>query len=219
MKIILMLVFSLLALETTMEAEKRRRQLKIITLILLLGKNVITLEKIEFSQNKSFLELQYLLEEYGNSNYRLNFNVTSFVRLDNFFIQYSVNVPNSKGKYEPFFGKGVSDLCKFLSNRKGNILIRSLYDKMKGDKRIPTSCPIEPAFYYVNNMLFDGKNMFSEQVRDVRVMIALDFGTKIKGKMNYFVSLKVYNGYKDRLKYEKENLGNKTEVKFSSSYN
>ncbi|CRK87407.1 CLUMA_CG001209, isoform A [Clunio marinus] len=151
-----------------------------------------TIEKIEISQNKSIVEFQHLLDEFENGSFLLNMSVTIFVKLQNVFIQHAINARNSKGKYEPLIGKGVTDICKYLNKGKGNKLIRGLFDKVVFE-HFPTSCPVEPGFYYaIPGIQFDENNMFSQYIGEVKSMLSLDFGTKTKGEMNYFIKIKAY---------------------------
>ncbi|CRK87411.1 CLUMA_CG001213, isoform A [Clunio marinus] len=108
--------------------------------------------------------------------------------------------------------KIVQDLCKFLNLQKGNRLVRTIFEKFKGDKRIPKSCPIEPGCYFANDIIFDGNSTLVQNVDELKTMTDYHFGTKTKGKMNYFFKLRVYVDFKDRLKWQKEQLINKTKT-------
>ncbi|CRK87413.1 CLUMA_CG001215, isoform A [Clunio marinus] len=182
-----------------MKVADQRMNLKTIIFIFLLTqpssqaekeKTKSFVEKIELTQNTSILEVKYFINETENGSYSLSYNFTVFVKVQNLFLQNSVNVLSANGKYEPFMGKGVTNLCKFWSNRKGNKLIRMLFDKIKGYRNLPKSCPIEPGFYYTKDVIFDGKNLAAQNIWDVKFMIALDYGTKTNGKMLFFLKLK-----------------------------
>ncbi|CRK91698.1 CLUMA_CG005345, isoform A [Clunio marinus] len=162
---------------------------------------------MEVNYNKSFLDLNYM-----RNGTMFSFNVTTFVRLQNWFIDSAIYTANEHGKYEPFLGKGSTDVCKFLGNQKGNKLTRLLFEQLKGDKKFPTSCPIEAGFYYVSKVDYDVDTFLTQYISDTKAMIALDFGTKINRKMNYFANAKVFFELKNRLKWEKEQLKNKTEA-------
>ncbi|CRK87408.1 CLUMA_CG001210, isoform A [Clunio marinus] len=137
-------------------------------------------------------------------------NVTILVKLQNVFIQHAINARNSKGKYEPFLGKGVTDICKYLNKGKGNKLIRGLFNRINME-HFPTSCPVEPGFYYAKTGIqFDENNLFVQYIGEAKSMLSMDFGTKTNGEMNYFINIKAYLECKKVLDEKK----NKTEVKF-----
>ncbi|CRK87412.1 CLUMA_CG001214, isoform A [Clunio marinus] len=157
------------------------------------------IEKIELMQNTSIMEIKYFLNEYENGSYSLSYNFTVLVKVQNLFLQNSVNLLNADGKYEPFVGKGVTDMCKFWSNRKGNKLVRIMFGNLKG-RNLPKSCPIEPGFYFAKDIIFDGKKLLTHNIWDVKLMIALDYGTKINGKMLNFMRLKIYIDFREHMK-------------------
>ncbi|CRK87406.1 CLUMA_CG001208, isoform A [Clunio marinus] len=169
-----------------------------------------TFEKLELTQNSSILDVNYFLNVTEDDYLILSFNVTFFVKLQNLFLQSSINFQNSKGKYEPFVGKGVTDLCKSLNFRKGNKLVRMLFERINDDSKFITSCPVKPGFYYVNNMLFDGQNLITKHIGQTKIMFALDFGSKTNGKMKYFLNLRIYNDFSDRLKWDEERRKHET---------
>ncbi|CRK87410.1 CLUMA_CG001212, isoform A [Clunio marinus] len=177
-----------------------------------LEKSVYRWNNFELSQNKSFVDVNYFLNATKSGSYVLNFNATTFFPLQNAFIQNSIQFLNANGQYEQFMGKGLTDLCKFLSFRKGNKIMRIIFDKIKGEQNFPSSCPIKPDTYYANNIVFDGNSSLFQYVGDAKVMALLDFGTKIKGKMIYFVNIKVFVEFIERVKWEREQLKNKTKA-------
>ncbi|CRK91697.1 CLUMA_CG005344, isoform A [Clunio marinus] len=61
------------------------------------------------------------------------------------------------------------------------------------ERKFPT-CPGKPDVYYAHNILFDGNSILFQYAGDIKIIIILDFGTKIK----------------ERAKWEKELLRNKT---------
>ncbi|CRK92074.1 CLUMA_CG005681, isoform A [Clunio marinus] len=166
---------------------------------------------MEMIYNNSFLDLNYM-----RNGTMFSFNATTFVRLQNWFIDIAVYTANENGKYEPFLGKGSTDVCKFLGNKKGNKLARLIFEQIKGDIKFPTSCPVEKGFYYASKINYGGGGFLSQYISDTKAMISLDFGTKINRKMNYFANAKVFYELKNRLKWEKEQLKNKTEAQNKS---
>ncbi|CRK91696.1 CLUMA_CG005343, isoform A [Clunio marinus] len=163
---------------------------------------------MEVIQNKSFFDFQHSLDKTENNIYVLSFNATVLVKFQNIFLRNYINVLNANGKYVPFIGGGVADLCKYLNNRKGNKFMRVLVSKFKGSNNFATSCPIEPGVYHADDIIFDGNSFITQFIPDGKLMAAVELGTKINGKMNYFFKTELYLNLMDPMKWEKERSRN-----------
>ncbi|CRK87416.1 CLUMA_CG001218, isoform A [Clunio marinus] len=143
----------------------------------------LVVEKVEETHNDYLCDFKHSLRVSDNNTYCYSYNVTILVKLENVYISYSVDLPNSNGKIVPFIKKATIDICKFYQNHKGNKLLNWFYKKnTSGVRNLPTSCPIEPGNISLEDLAID-ESFLAYAVARSKLFITIEFSTKINGKM------------------------------------
>ncbi|CRK87426.1 CLUMA_CG001228, isoform A [Clunio marinus] len=165
----------------------------------------LIVEKIDVNYNASIVDWNHVLNLLPNDTCYFSANVTFLSKLDTFFFLYSISLMKGKGKYETFFKNGPTNICSSFKNLKGNAIVRTILNsKNFSKKKFPTSCPIEPGFFYIEDFKIDEK-LLSFNNFEAKFIVKIELSKKVGTALVNFINLKVYAELKDLEKWEKEN--------------
>lgn len=136
--------------------------------------------------------------------YSLSFRMDLFAESKTFYVKVGIALPTSSGKFESFIQNSVTDVCKYLKRNNSNIMMRLFFNGDFGDKKFPTTCPVKPDIYYIENFRIK-ENMLTIRSIQTKILIAVDFCIDLPHKkMHCILNTKFQAEVKDRQKWLQE---------------
>lgn len=136
--------------------------------------------------------------------YKLTYHLQLLTEVKTFLVKVGISLPNSNGNLVSI-QNSVSDVCSYFKNNNNNLLLKIFFNGNFGTKKFPTSCPVKPDLYFIENFRIND-SMLKIRAGETKFLVTVDFCTKINenGKLHCFVDLKFYGEVKDHLKWQKE---------------
>lgn len=136
--------------------------------------------------------------------YKLSYQIQLFSEIKTFFVKVSISLPNSNGNLVSIQNT-VSDVCKYFKNNNNNLLLKIFFNGNFGNKKFPTTCPVKPDLYYVENFRIND-SMLKIRSGETKFLVTADFCSKNSenGKLQCFINTKFYGEVKDQMKWQKE---------------
>lgn len=121
------------------------------------------------------------------------------VELETLLVQVAVALPSSSGKFDAFATNSVGDVCKYFKTNNGNMFLRLFFNGHFGKRRFPSSCPIKPGFYSIENYQLN-ESFLRVRAVDTKFLVKIN----LCSGSECFVRMKFYGEVRDRKKWEKE---------------
>lgn len=143
-------------------------------------------------------------ETHPEEIYKLSYNMHLFTEIKTFFVKVGISLPNSNGNLISIQNT-VSDVCKYFKNNNNNLLLKIFFNGNFGNKHFPTSCPVKPDLYFIENFRIND-NMLKIRSGETKFLVTVDFCTKYSenAKLHCFIQTKFYGEVKDQTKWQQE---------------
>lgn len=158
-------------------------------------------ENLSFDEN--YVNVTTFHETRPEEIYKLSYHFQVLVEVKTFIAKVSISLPNSNGNLVAIQNT-VSDVCKYLKNTKNNLLLNIFFNGNFGNKKFPSTCPIKPDLYYIENFRINDSMLKIRSV-ETKFLVTVDLCTKLEnGKMHCIVNMKFYGEVKDQNKWQQE---------------
>lgn len=165
--------------------------------------SLLVATKSETKFDEKFINISVDLDLQPNNAYAISFKAQLHVELEDFLVQVGIALPTANDKYEVLIKNTLSDLCKYFKNKNGNIFLRLFFHGHFGNKTFPTSCPVKPGLYFMEDFQLN-EDLLRIRSLETKFMVLVDICTKLNGKLKCFVNMKFYGEVKDKKKWDRE---------------
>lgn len=163
----------------------------------------VILREEELNFNENWLNVTTYHETRPDEIYKLSYNFQVLQEIKTFIAKVSISLPNSNGNLVAIQNT-VSDVCKYLKNSKSNLLLNIFFNGNFGSKKFPSSCPIQPDMYYIENFRIND-NLLKIRAVETKFQVTVDFCSKLENnKLHCVVNMKFFGEIKDQNKWQQE---------------
>lgn len=164
----------------------------------------LILRDTELKFDENYCNMTTNHENRPGEIYSLSYRMELIVEVKTFLVKVGIALPTSSGKFESFIQNSVTDVCKYLKKNDSNIILRLFFNGHFGNKKFPTSCPLKPDIYYIQNFRIK-EDMLTIRAVETKILITVDFCTALaNGKVHCVLNMKFYAEIKDRKKWQQE---------------
>lgn len=152
------------------------------------------------------LNVTFKFEALPKDSYSFNFYSELFVPLNAFLVRIGITLPSASGNFDTILKGSVADICKYYRNNNTNMFLRLFFNGHFGNKTFPSSCPVMPGIYFMNDFQLNDEFLKIRFV-ETKFLVQVELCTMVESKLKCFVDMKVFGEIRDRQKWEKEVAG------------